>query len=268
MVDRSMASLDGKVAIVTGSGQGVGKGMALGLAAFGANIAVVDRNEETAHATARELEGMGAQAMPYVANVRDLDRVKEMVKSTVERFSRVDILINNVGGGFPSSFLDLSPNGWSTLLDVNLKTVFNCTKTVADEMIRLGNGGSIIQVTSIEAHRGAPSWSVYSACKAGLENFTRTMALELSHHKIRVNSVAPGHIVTPGVPQEGDSEQHFWEKIPLGRAGGIEDMAGPAVFLCSDMSKYITGTTVYIDGGMWAASGNWTRRADNTWSAR
>lgn len=267
-MDRSIASLDGRTAIVTGSGQGIGKGLAMGMAAFGANIVVVDRNAETANATAKELEGYGVKTMASVTNVRKPDEVKAMVKAAMARFGRIDILINNVGGGFTAEFMDLSEKGWDTLIDANLKSVFLCTRAAAEEMIKGKRGGSIIQVTSIEAFRAAPGWSVYSACKAGMENFTKTLSLELSHHKIRVNSIAPGHIITPGVPNSGDSEEFFWKTIPLGRAGTIEDMAGTAVFLASDMSAYLTGITIHVDGGMKASGGHWNRTPDNHWTAR
>lgn len=249
-MDRSIASLDGKVAIVTGAAQGVGKGMAMGLAAFGAHIVVADRNTEAAQATAKELEHYGVQAMPFTVNVRQPSEVKAMVQATMDRFGRVDVLINNVGGTFRADFMDVSERGMEALIDINLKSVFHCTQAVAKEMIKLGHGGSIIQVTTLHVFYSGAGNAVYSACKAGLENFTRTMAVELAQHQIRVNSICPGLVETPGVSYKDRDPR---KSVPLGRIATIEDMAGAAVFLASDMSAYMTGATLLLDGGMIAA---------------
>ncbi|MCI0770112.1 MAG: SDR family NAD(P)-dependent oxidoreductase, partial [Chloroflexi bacterium] len=155
-MDRSLASLDGKAAIVTGSAGGIGKGIALGLAAFGANLVIADKDGDTAKATASEIEAMGVQALPLTTDVREFDQVKAMTQATLDRFGGVDILVNNVGGTFREDFVNLSERGWDALIRINLKSVFYCTKSVADEMIRQGTKGSIIQVTSIEAWRAAP----------------------------------------------------------------------------------------------------------------
>ncbi len=265
-MDRSLASLDGKVAIVTGSGGGIGKGIALGLATFGAAVSIVDKNPETAAATAKEFEGLGHQALAFTANVGYPDQVKSMVKATLDRFGKIDILVNNAGGTFKADFLDTSEKGWDTLIRANLKSVFHCTKAVADEMIKRKTPGAIVTVTSIEAWRAAPGYGVYSACKAGLENFTQTMALELAPHGIRVNSIAPNWISTPGL-NLGDTpeDQARWRRsIPLQRLGYPGDMAGTAVFLASEMSAFITGITVHVDGGCHAANG-WLRDKDMQW---
>ena len=256
-MDRSLASLDGKTAIVTGSAGGIGKGIALGLAAFGANLVIADKDGDTAKATASEIEAMGVQALPLTTDVREFDQVKAMTQATLDRFGGVDILVNNVGGTFREDFVNLSERGWDALIRINLKSVFYCTKSVADEMIRQGTKGSIIQVTSIEAWRAAPGYAVYSACKAGLDNFTKTLALELGQHGIRVNSIAPDAIRTPGISMgtTPEDEERARRYIPLRRIGTIEDLAGVAVFLASEMSAFITGTTIHVDGGNFAAGG-------------
>ena len=265
-MDRSLASLDGRVAIVTGAGGGIGKGCALGLAAFGANVVVADKVEEAAKTAAAEIEASGVKALPVTIDVREFDAVKAMVRQTVETFGRLDILVNNVGGTFKEDFLNESERAWDAFIRINLKTVFYCTKAASDHMIELGNGGSIINITSIEAWRAAPGFAVYAACKAGVENFTRSTALELAHHNIRVNTIAPDVIDTPGVPllatSRGDSRRRT---IPLGRIGTIEDCAGSTVFLASDMSAFITGSTIHVDGGNNAARG-WIRTESGDWS--
>ncbi|MEE9285168.1 MAG: SDR family oxidoreductase [Dehalococcoidia bacterium] len=265
-MDGSMASLDGKTAIVTGSGGGIGKGIAQGLAAFGANVVVADKDGETAQATASELEAMGVQALPLATDVREQDQVKAMTGAALDRFGGIDILVNNVGGTFREDFVNVSERGWDALIRINLKSVFYCTKSVADEMIRRGTKGSIIQVTSIEAWRAAPGYAVYAACKAGLDNFTKTLALELGHHGIRVNSIAPDAIRTPGVGigRTPEDEERYRRTIPLQRIGGSEDLAGTAVFLASEMSSFITGVTIHVDGGNFAAGG-WLRNHDGLW---
>ncbi|MBI3743605.1 MAG: SDR family oxidoreductase [Chloroflexi bacterium] len=262
-MDRSIASLEGKTTIVTGSAGGIGKGCAMGLAAFGANIVIADKDGEMAKKTANEL---GAKAMPFQVDVREMEQVKALTKATIDRFGKIDVLINNVGGTFREDFLNVSERGWDALMRINLRSVFYVTKCVADEMVRLKTKGSIIQVTSIEAWRAAPGYAVYSACKAGLENFTKTMALELADHGIRVNSIAPDVIRTPGVAiaKTPEDEARYKRHVPLGRVGEIEDCAGVAVFLASNMSSFITGTTIHVDGGNYAAGG-WVRGPDRRW---
>lgn len=253
-MDRSIASLDGRVAIVTGSAQGIGKGMADGLAAFGANVVIADRNGELAQTTAKEMERHGVKALPVTVNVRQPDEVKAMVQATMERFGRVDVLINNVGGGFQANFLDVNERGMEALIDINLKSALYCTQAVAKEMVKAGRGGSIIQVTTLHTFYSAAQSAVYSACKAGLENFARSMAVEFAPHKIRVNTICPGLVETPGVSYKNRESRNT---VPLGRIADIEDMAGVAVFLASDMSAYMTGATLLIDGGIVAAGGSY-----------
>ena len=251
-MDRSLASLDGKTSIVTGSAQGVGKGMAMGLAAFGSNIVVADINGEMAETTAKELEAHGIQAMPFTVNVRQVAEVEAMVKATMDRFGRVDVLINNVGGTFEADFLDVSERGAEALIDINLKSVFHCTRAVAREMIEVGRGGSIIGVTTLHTFYSAARHAVYSACKAGVDNFVNSLAVELAPHNIRVNSIVPGLVETPGVSYEGRDTN---SSVPMGRIADIEEMAGVAVFLASDMSSYVSGAHILVDGALTAAGG-------------
>jgi NAD(P)-dependent dehydrogenase (short-subunit alcohol dehydrogenase family) len=254
------AFLTGRAAIVTGAGAGIGKGIALGLAAFGARVAVLEVQEETARRTAAEIEAAGGEALALPTDVRDADAVTRAVDATLARFGGIDVLVNNVGGTFRASFLDTVEKGWDALLRINLKTVFHGVRVVAPHMIARGRGGSIINVVSIEAERAAPLYAPYAACKAAVVNFTQSMALELAPHAIRVNAIAPDICLTEGLEKmlgaaEKDRHRHL---VPLGRAAVPEDIAGAAVFLASDLSAYVTGINLPVDGGTHAAGG-WYR---------
>jgi NAD(P)-dependent dehydrogenase (short-subunit alcohol dehydrogenase family) len=259
-MDPRKASLTDRVAIVTGAGAGIGRGIAVGLAAFGARVAIFELQEETARRTAADIEAAGGQALALPVDVRDGAAVAQAVETTVARFGGVDVLVNNVGGTFRAAFLDTTEKGWDALVRTNLKTVFHGTRTVAPRMIAQGRGGSIINIVSIEGERAAPLFAPYAACKAGVINFTRSMALELAPHRIRVNAIAPDICLTEGLEKmlgEAERSRHRF-LVPLGRAGVPEDIAGAAVFLASDLAGYVTGITLHVDGGTHAAGG-WYR---------
>ncbi|MCH7790397.1 MAG: SDR family oxidoreductase [Acidobacteria bacterium] len=246
------ASLDGAVAVVTGAGAGIGRGIAGGLAAFGASVAIWERDAESAHAAARECGGLAV-----VVDVREADEVDDALKLTIERFGPVSVLVNNAGGVFSSSILETSENGWFALYRANLSHVLLCSQRVARSMIEHEVAGTIINVTSIEGVRAAPGYAAYAAAKAGVINFTKTAALEFATHGIRVNALAPDITLTEGlisVAPEG-IEDSFADTVPLGRAGHVDEMAGAAVFLASQLSSYVTGETLHIDGGTHAAGG-------------
>ncbi len=259
-MDPEKASLTGRTAVVTGAGAGIGKGIALGLAAFGARVAVLELDAATAHATAAEIEGAGGQALALPADVRDGEAIERAVAATVERFGGIDVLVNNVGGTFRAAFLETGEKGWDALVRANLKTVLHGTRAVASRMIARGRGGSIINIVSIEGERAAPFYAVYGACKAAVIGFTRSMALELAPHAIRVNAIAPDICMTEGLAKmlgEPERERHRF-LVPLGRAGVPDDIAGAALFLASDLAGYVTGVTLPVDGGTHAAGG-WYR---------
>ena len=267
-LDKSLASLDGRAAIVTGGAMGIGRGCAKGLAAFGANVVIADKDGDAAEQTALEIKKAGYQAMALTVDVRDFDQVRSMVSATIDTFGRVDCLVNNVGGTFREDFIAESENAWDALIKANLKTCYYCTKTVVDEMIRLDIKGSIVNVTSIEAYRAAPGFAVYASCKAAMENFARTMACEVGHHGIRFNTIAPDATPTPGTTGIGvmtSGNATRTRSIPAGREGTEDDYAGTVVFLASDMSAYLTGITIHVDGGTYA-SGGWVRNEDMEWS--
>ncbi|MDQ1552768.1 MAG: hypothetical protein QOD50_2190, partial [Actinomycetota bacterium] len=176
---------------------------------------------------------------------------------TVAELGPVTILVNNAGGVFWSGILDTSENGWDALYKSNLRHVYLCTQRVARGLVEQELSGSIISVTSIEGVRAAPGFATYAAAKAGVINYTKTAALELAPHGIRVNALAPDITLTEGIMQIAPpgSEERFGLTVPMGRAGHVDEMAGAAVFLASDLSSYITGQTIHVDGGTQASSG-------------
>ena len=257
-LDPNAVRLDGLVALVTGAAVGIGRATALALAAFGADLAVCDRDEENLASLAIEIERSGRRVHAGVLDVRDGEQVQAWLAVVAASLGPVDVLVNNAGGGFGSPFLDVSDKGQDALVRENFTSVTNFVRGVVPLMPE--NGGSIINVTSIEAHRAAPGFAVYSAMKAAVASLTKTLALELGPRRIRVNCVAPDVIPTPGIG--GDVEV----KTPLPRAGHVDDVAAAAVFLANPaLSGFVTGTTIHVDGGNWAAGG-WHRSADGTYT--
>jgi NAD(P)-dependent dehydrogenase (short-subunit alcohol dehydrogenase family) len=263
--------LTDRVALVTGGASGIGQGIALGMARFGADIVIADIDEAEANNTAERIRALGRQAIAAHTDVLDAAQIRAAVARAMAHFGHLDILINNAGGSRPQTFVELSERSIQRQVDINLTNLFVATGAAAKAMIDGGRGGAIVNVASIEGQRAAPGFSVYAACKAAMINFSRTMSLELAEHKIRVNVIAPDVVITPGVmrlnPDMLSSEQLAARKryIPLGRDGSPDDCAGAAVFLCSSMASYITGAVLSVDGGTFASSG-WTRETGGGWS--
>ena len=257
-LDPKAALLTDRVAIVTGAGSGIGRGIANGFAAFGARVAIWERDADTCAAAAEEVGGLAC-----TTDVREESQVDAALARTIDELGQPSILVNNAGGVFWSPLLETKPKGWDALLRANLVHVLLCTQRVARAMVDARTPGSIINITSIEGTRAAPGYASYAAAKAGVINFTRTAALELAPHDIRVNALAPDFTVTEGLEAVAtDGLEQGTRMIPMRRAGHVDEMAGAAVFLASDLASYVTGQTIHVDGGT-AASGGWYPHPDD-----
>jgi 3-oxoacyl-[acyl-carrier protein] reductase len=262
VLDPAAVLLTGKVVVVTGAAQGIGKATALAMARFGADVAVCDRKDEGLAATHAEIEAVGRQCVSQVMDVRDEQATIGFVQRVVEHFGRIDILVNNAGGGFWSPFLDVTPKGELALMRENFGSVTNFIRHCVPHM---PEGSAIVNITSVEAHRAGPGFAVYSAMKAGVANLAKSLALELAPRRIRINNVAPDVIPTEGDGDLGEAANAFAVEgvasQPWPEVGAAEDCAAAALFLASDLSRFVTGSTVHVDGGTWAAGG-WKARTD------
>jgi len=253
----SLFSLEGKVAIVTGSGRGIGKTTALMMAQAGAAVTVLARTAADVENTAAEIRAQGGKALAVPTDVRDSELIANMVDKTLEEFGRIDVLVNNAGASFPLPTLQLSEGGWDALLRENLKAPFLCSKAAAEVMIKQG-GGSIINISSTEGMRSAATNAAYAAAKAGVINLTRSLAVEWAQYNIRVNCICPGFIWNPGMPQAMEQDTGLKEKldnVPMKRIGNQEEIAGAVIYLASDLSSYTSGAVIAIDGGFTSVLG-------------
>ena len=245
-------ALTGKVAIVTGGANGIGKAVATELAEQGTSVAIADIRPDHASAAATELSSRGLRAQGFAVDVSDASQVDGMVREVVDAFGRVDILASNVGIGQNVPFLEMEVAEWDSLLAVNLRGAFLCSQAVAKQMISAGQGGRIVFTASTAAENARTNAAAYCASKAGLLQLMRVMALELGPHQITVNAVGPGLTITGSPVREEPSETYqaaFLRDVPLGRTGRPAEMAHAVAFLASDDSAYITGQVIYVDGG-------------------
>ena len=246
-------SLEGKVALVTGASRGIGRAIALGFAEAGADVGVAARSEEDLNTLAKEIEALGRKATVLPTDVRDRASIQQMVDRTVEELGGLNVLVNNAGGSnFMSPITALRPEGWDKLRTLNLDSVFHATQIGAQAILASNNGGSIIQIASVAGIMGAAALSPYSAAKAGVIMFSQAVAKELAGSGVRVNCIAPGWIETalnePMTRDEG-TRAEMVKMIPVGRLGTPEEIVGGAIYLASDASSFVTGTTLVIDGG-------------------
>jgi NAD(P)-dependent dehydrogenase (short-subunit alcohol dehydrogenase family) len=272
--------LTDQVALVTGGGAGIGRGIAVALARCGADVVLAEIDPDRGEQAAELVRAEGRRAIVVATDVMDTAQIEVAVRTAEQELGRLDIVVNNAGGVRGARFLDQSERSWRRHVDINLMSMLAATWHGAHAIIRGGRGGSIVNVASIEAMRAAPMYAVYAACKAGMTSFTRTMALELGEHGIRVNAIAPDQTRTPGnsglrtgpvdeamMDVRGPADQDGLERyVPLGREGVVEECGDVVAFLCSPLARYVTGTTLPVDGGAWASSG-WVRTADRAaWS--
>ena len=243
--------LKGKTAIITGAAQGIGKVIALSLAKCGADIAVSDINEDSLNAAVKEIEALGRKAIAVKMDVSSLKDCEDMVKKTIDAFGKVDILINNAGITRDTVLLRMKEEQWDQVIQVNLKGTFNCTKAVIRSMFKQ-KSGKIINISSVTGAMGNAGQANYSASKAAVMGFTKSIAREYAHCGITVNAVAPGFIktaMTDAIPEK--DRDAMISIIPAKRLGLPEDVADTVCFLASDMANYITGQVIHINGGMY-----------------
>lgn len=246
--------LAGRAALVTGASSGIGRAIAVELARQGADVCVnYHSGPDRAEAVAGEIAALGRRAFAHRAPVQDAAAVRAMVAATVERLGRLDICVNNAGISRGGAFLDLTEDDWDLVLDVNLKGAFLCAQAAARRMVDQGQGGRIINISSIHEELAAPQGTPYLCSKGGMRMLTKSLALELAPHGITVVGVGPGAIATPlnrHTLEDPERMARLNRWVPLGRIGQPEEVARLVAYLASDAAAYITATTFFIDGGM------------------
>ena len=247
--------LDGRVAVVTGAAQGIGAACALALARFGCDVAICDRNQSLLADVAQAIRAMGRACVMDAIDVRDGDAVRSHLARVGLELGRVDVLVNNAGGGFMADFLDVNDKGQDSLIRENFTSVTNFIRGC--DALFPSTGASIISMTSIEAHRAAPGFAVYAAMKTAVMSLSKSLALELGSRQIRANCIAMDVIPTPGIGVD------MGDHTPLPIRAHTDDVVGALIYLASDWSRFVTGTTIHIDGGNRAAAG-WVRQTDGS----
>ena len=249
-------SLEGKTAIVTGGGIGIGKSISIEFARAGADVVLCSRRMEHLEATADEVRQMGRKALALTVDVRDPEQVNHVVEQSLAELGQIDILVNNHGASFRSPIEEMSLNGWNAVVGINLNGVFLFCQAVGKHMIERQHG-VIVNISSMAGVRGSIMMSHYAASKAAVINFTTTLAQAWAKHNIRVNCIAPGPIETEGYiqvlhqtnPNAEEVYRKTAERVALKRWGQVEEISHPTVFLASQAASFMTGTTIYIDGG-------------------
>lgn len=244
-------SLSGKIALVTGAAQGIGREIALALATDGADVAVCDINLDAAQKTATEIQSMGRRALAVKADVSSFDDVSAMVDKAAQELGRIDILVNNAGITRDGLILRMKEEDWDLVLDINLKGAFNCTKAALKYMTKQ-RSGTIINIASIVGAMGNAGQANYVASKAGMIGLTKTIAREYANRGITANAVAPGFIdtaMTQALPE--NVRQELAKQIPMGKLGTPQDVANAVRFLASQRASYITGQVIHVNGGMY-----------------
>jgi 2,4-dienoyl-CoA reductase [(3E)-enoyl-CoA-producing], peroxisomal len=247
--------LKGRVALITGGGTGICRGIALAFAAHGCDVAITSRKLEHLEPTVNELRALGVRAVVKVADVRDAPAVNDAVAGVVSEMGRLDILVNGAAGNFICLAENLSPNGFGTVVDIDLKGTFNVSKAALPHL--KAQGGSVINISATLPYLGTMGQAHASAAKAGVDSLTRTLAVEWGPHGIRVNGIAPGPIDgTEGVRRltNEKSRESVLRQCPMGRMGTVDDIANASLYLVSDAASYVNGVTLVVDGGLWLRS--------------
>src|SRR5690554_4874557 len=246
-----MKLLDGKVVLITGAARGIGRAIALACGKAGANVAFTDMNaDDNFKSLEKELTSFGVKAKGYVSNAADFNSTEKTVNEVVADFERIDVLVNNAGITRDALLMRMSEEQWDLVINVNLKSVYNLTKTVQKTMLKQ-RSGSIINMSSVVGVSGNAGQANYSASKAGLIGFTKSIARELGSRGIRSNAIAPGFIITEMTDKIPEDARKAWEaSIPLKRGGTPEEVAGVAAFLASDLSSYVSGQVIQVCGAM------------------
>lgn len=248
--------LTGRVALVTGGGRGLGRGIALALAEAGADVVVASRSETELDETVQQLEAHRGKPLAVPADLADPDAAADLVATATDERGAVDVLVHAAGHQVRKPALDFSAAEWDRVQAVHLRAAFSLTQAVGAQMVERRTGGSIILVSSLTANIGISSTSAYAAAKSGVEGLMRTLAVEWAAHGIRVNAITPGFFhteLTDAMFSDPQRREWMLGRIPLGRPGSPDDLAGAAIFLATDASAYVTGQAIAVDGG-WLAS--------------
>ncbi len=251
----------GKTALVTGGGRGIGRSIALAFARFGADVVIASRDKQNLDPTAAEIEELGRACLAVPTNIRDFEQVDALVDAAYERFGQVDFLVNNAGGQFPSRPSQISDRGWRAVIDLNLNGTWNLCSRVGPRMVQRGSGAIVNVVHIYSFARGAAAFAHSGAARAGVVSLTRSLAYYYARHGVTVNALAPGTIDTRGLHEEeyAHAETHDLQarnlrEIPAHRLGTPDEIAGATLFLCSPAGRYVNGTALVVDGAQSLAS--------------
>ena len=247
--------LAGRAALITGGGTGICRGIALAFAAHGCDVAITSRKSEHLEPTAAEIRSLGVRAVARAADVRSADAVGEMMAAVSGELGRLDILVNGAAGNFICLAENLSPNGFGTVVDIDLKGTFNVSKAALPHL--RARGGSVLNISATLPYLGTMGQAHAASAKAGVDSLTRVLACEWGPHRIRVNGIAPGPVEgTEGVRRltSAASREGIQQQCPLGRMATIDEIANAALYLCSDAASFVNGVTLVVDGGLWLRS--------------